>query len=186
MAPIRRACKRKIETGIGNDLGLSLALPGTHIASASQPNDDDLYSDMMEQFKVKVLDVCRKKLEYEVNKTKAVEVELRRVEKLYHRHAYKTVKLEDKLHQMVALQEARDSTGDGKEEVGTSNTRNVGIMCRKCESRMANTAFFPCRHLCVCMGCYHKVKVCPICDAQRSNSSKVDGRIPKTPCLPDM
>ncbi|GJV80964.1 zinc finger, RING/FYVE/PHD-type containing protein [Tanacetum coccineum] len=133
MAPIRRACKRKIETSIGNDLGLSLALPGTHIASASQPNDDDLYSDMM-----------------------------------------------------VALQEARDSTGDGKEEVGTSNTRNVGIMCRKCESRMANTAFFPCRHLCVCMGCYHKVKVCPICDAQRSNSSKVDGRIPKTPCLPDM
>nr|GEW32103.1 zinc finger, CCHC-type [Tanacetum cinerariifolium] len=83
MAPIRRACKRKIETSIGNDLGLSLALPGTHIASASQPNDDDLYSDM-------------------------------------------TVKLEDKLHQMMALQEARDSTGDGKEEVGTSNTRNVG------------------------------------------------------------
>lgn len=135
-----------------------------------------------EQFQTNVLDVCRKKLEVEVNKTEAVEAELKRVRKLYHRYVEKMDKLEDKRQRRVALlQEARDSAGGGKEEVGSSydiNTRNVGIMCRKCESVMANSVFFPCRHLCVCMGCYHKVKVCPICDAQRSTSFKVDVRIP--------
>lgn len=136
---------------------------------------------LMEQFLVTELDVCRKKLEDEVNKTEAVEAELKRVSELYDLYVDKTAKLEDKLLRRMALQNARDSAGGCKEEVGSSydiNTRNVGIMCRKCESVMANSVFFPCRHLCVCMGCYHKVKVCPVCEAQRSTSIKVDVRIP--------
>ncbi|XP_024983014.1 uncharacterized protein LOC112519230 [Cynara cardunculus var. scolymus] len=133
-----------------------------------------------EQFRNNVLELWMKTLTEEIEKRHAIEASLKHKEKLldrfrrmYNFYMGRTTMLEDIVQRRLAdagvtCSTAASTAGGEQEEVASSlepnySVRGVDVKCKNCMNRPANMLWFPCRHLCVCLACDEKVKVCPMC-----------------------
>ena len=127
-----------------------------------------------------VLDVYHNTLKENIRKQKEVEAHMQRFKELYECYCFQAGKVKNILEQNILEQRMARTRVDVGEE-GESSTSNQVIeldaMCRNCLIERANIVWLPCRHLCVCMDCDDKVMACPLCDARKVTSIKVDWNI---------
>ncbi|KAI3519624.1 hypothetical protein L1887_08838 [Cichorium endivia] len=180
------------------DTDLQLSPPET-IRSDDRPtaDDDQLSSSLAQQnfligyhtnqMMQSVEEFWRRNFAEEVKKRKEMEEKLKikdeqvvRFRQMYHFYEERTFLLEDMLRRRVAGEGCSADVAAVPEEqvescfvvLDSAPTRDMA--CRNCRNRPANMLWLPCRHLCVCLVCERRVKICPICSVQKTESFMVN------------
>ncbi|KAL4576018.1 hypothetical protein LXL04_012106 [Taraxacum kok-saghyz] len=161
--------------------------------------DDDLFSSLVgqqnfligyhaNQMMASVEEFWRRNFAEEVKKRKEMEEKIKvkdeqalRFRQMYHFYEERTFLLEDMLQRRFAGEGCSTAvTADVPEEqvescfVDLNSVPRRDMACRNCRSRPATMLWLPCRHLCVCLVCERRVKNCPICGVQKTESFMIN------------
>lgn len=100
---------------------------------------------------------------------------------MYHHYEQRSFHLEETLRQRADGEGCSNAVPPVavEEEVQSclfdlNSVQRMDMMCKNCRSRPATMLWLPCRHLCVCMVCERRVKICPICSAKKTESFKIN------------
>lgn len=123
----------------------------------------------------------------EVKKRKEMEEKIKlkdeqagRFRQMYHFYEERTFLLEDMLRRSVAGEGCSTAVAAVPEEqvescfVDLNRVPRKDMACKNCQSRPATMLWLPCRHLCVCLICERRVKICPICGVQKTESFMIN------------
>ncbi|KAI3519629.1 hypothetical protein L1887_08843 [Cichorium endivia] len=176
---------------------LKLSPPATHQNEEAAVDDDHFNSLIppqnfligyhINQMRLSVEEFWRRNFGEEIKKRKEIEARLKQKEELadrlrqmYHFYEERTFHLEEMLQRRVAGEGCSTVAAAVREEevqscfVDPNNAPRRDMACRNCRSRPATMLWLPCRHLCVCLVCERRVKICPICGAQKTESLMIN------------
>ncbi|KAL4576019.1 hypothetical protein LXL04_012107 [Taraxacum kok-saghyz] len=185
-------------TVIHTDLNLSPPL-ATHQDEEAAAYDDHFNSLIppqnfligyhINQMRLSMEEFWRRNLGEEVKKRKEIEAILKQKEELadrlrhmYHFYEERTFKLEQMVERRVAGEGCSTLVREEEVEscfVDPKSSPGTDISCRNCRSRRATMLWLPCRHLCVCLVCERRVKVCPICGVRKTESFMINLPFPE-------
>ncbi|XP_042755832.1 probable BOI-related E3 ubiquitin-protein ligase 3 [Lactuca sativa] len=182
------------------DTDLQLSPPEPIAPDESATADDHLLSSLVgqqnfligyhiNQMMLSVEEFWRRNFAEEVKKRKEIEEKIKvkdeqavRFRQMYHFYEERTFLLEDMLQRRVAgegCSTAAAAAAVPEEQVEScfvdlNSVPRKDMACRNCRSRPATMLWLPCRHLCVCLVCERRVKICPICSVQKTESLMVN------------
>ncbi|XP_024982340.1 probable BOI-related E3 ubiquitin-protein ligase 2 [Cynara cardunculus var. scolymus] len=185
-------------TAIGTRLQLSPPSAFPQREDEKDAADDDALSSLIpqqnfiinyhiNQMLLSVNEFWRSNLAEEVKKRKDMEASLKqkdelvdRFRQMYHYYEERTCFLEEVLQRRMTGEECSGAGAAAAEEevescfVELNSVGNAEMICRNCRSRPATMVWLPCRHLCVCLVCERRVKLCPICGVQKTESFMIN------------
>ncbi|XP_076894106.1 uncharacterized protein LOC143546294 [Bidens hawaiensis] len=144
----------------------------------------DYHLTMMQR---NVEEFWKRNLADEINKRKEIEARLNereeqadRFRQMYFHYEKRAFELEQTMEQQVALAQRNAMRVVTPEEevqsclVDLNSVQRPEVTCKNCHTRPATMLWLPCRHLCVCLVCERRVKICPICGVRKTESIKID------------
>ncbi|CAH1438861.1 unnamed protein product [Lactuca virosa] len=154
------------------------------------PPQNFLIGYHINQMRLSVEEFWRRNFGEEVKKRQEIEAKLKqkeeladRLRQLYNFYEERTFRLEEMLQRRVAEGCSTPAAAVREEEVESNfvdprSASKTDMACRNCRSRRATMLWLPCRHLCVCLVCERRVKICPICGAKKTESFMISLPLP--------
>ncbi|PWA42241.1 zinc finger, RING/FYVE/PHD-type [Artemisia annua] len=152
---------RNVTRLFGTDLEVSPSAEND-IVSSLMPHQNYLLGFHINQMLLSVEDFWQRNLSEELKKIKEMETKIKEKEQQL---IYNTL-----APTFVRPEEVQSCLGD------LNNAQRTDIACKECDSRPATMLWLPCRHLCVCFPCDEKIKICPICNVNKTESFMINLR----------
>ncbi|KAL8241580.1 hypothetical protein R6Q59_014934 [Mikania micrantha] len=192
----RRDLPGMITTAIGT--GLQLSPPSPIQQQEEHAGDDGFVSWLISQqnfimnYHVNLMlqsveEFWKRNLVGEVKKRKETEAKLKekeeqsdRFRQMYQYYEKRAFNLEEMLQQQVNAARCNTVPAVAPEEevqsclADLNSVPRTDVKCKNCRNRPATMLWLPCRHLCVCLVCERRVKVCPICSVTKTESFKIN------------